>query len=120
MRLDVRDLVAGSGRDRLQRADLVSDQVLDLRGLHAREGPASEAVQVTVAWMRSDGNAARLRKLDGMAHDVGITGMISASNVDGACKLDHCGIIAHLPGTKAFAEIAVQIDGGHWRFRFVE
>ena len=31
MRLDVGDLVTGRGRDRLQRADLVGDQVFDLR-----------------------------------------------------------------------------------------
>ena len=31
MGLDMRDLVAGRGRNRLQRADLVGDEVLDLR-----------------------------------------------------------------------------------------
>ncbi|MHC2338883.1 hypothetical protein ACVMIL_000049 [Bradyrhizobium barranii subsp. barranii] len=38
MRLHMRNLVAGRGRDRLQGADLVGDKVLDLGGLQAPVG----------------------------------------------------------------------------------
>src|SRR5258707_2954808 len=75
MRLDVGYLVTGRGRDRLERADLVGDEVLDLGGLHARKRPAAEAVQVAVTGMRADADAAHFRKLHRPAHDVGIAGM---------------------------------------------
>ena len=113
MRLDVGDLVTGRGRDRLQRADLVGDEVFDLGSLHAGKWPAAKAVQVAVTGMGADADAARLRKLHRLAHDIGIAGMIAAGDVDRGRKLDHGGIVAHFPGTKTFAEIAVEIDSRH-------
>src|SRR3954468_16347138 len=96
------------GRDRLQCADLVSDQVLDLGCLHARKRPAAETVQIAVAGMSADADAARLRKLNGATHDVGVAGMKAAGDVDGRGKLDHGGVVAHLPGAKPFAKVAVE------------
>src|SRR5260370_1822702 len=110
MRLDVGDLVACHGRDRLQSADLVGDQIFELRGLHAWKGPAAEPVQVAVTRMRADADAARLRKLHGLAHGVGIPGMEAAGDVDRGGEVDHGGVIAHFPCAKSFAEIAVEID----------
>src|SRR6266849_5060729 len=115
MRLDVSDLVTGRGRYRLQRADLVGDQVFDLRGLHARKRPSAKAVQVAVTGMRADADAARFCKLHGPAHDVRIAGMEAAGDVDRGGKLDHGGVIAHLPCAKSFAEIAIEIDCCHVR-----
>ena len=60
MRLDVGHLVAGRGRDRLQGADLIGDEVFDLGGLHAGNRPAAEAVQIAVAGMGTDADAACL------------------------------------------------------------
>src|SRR5258708_31921604 len=115
MRLDVGFLVTGRGRDRLERADLVGDEVLDLGGVHARKRPAAEAVQVAVTGMRADADAAPFRKLHRPAHDVGIAGMEAAGDVDRSGKLDHGGVIAHLPSAKSFAELAIEIDCGHVR-----
>src|ERR1700688_4769419 len=70
-------------------------------------------VQIAVAGVGADRDAARLRKLHGLAHDVGIAGMIAASDVDGGGEFDHGGVIAHFPWPKTFAEIAIEIDGGH-------
>src|SRR5712671_2296333 len=113
MRLDVGYLVTGRGRDRLERADLVGDEVLDLGGLHARKRPAAEAVQVAVTGVCADADAARFCKLHRPAHDVGIAGMEAAGDVDRGGKLDHGGVIAHLPCAKSFAQIAVEIDCRH-------
>src|SRR3954471_24926238 len=113
MRLDMGYLVTGRGRDRLQRTDLVSDQVFDLGYLHAWKRPAAKAVQVAVTGMRADADAARFRKLHRPAHDIGIAGMEAAGDVDRGGKLDHGGVIAHLPCAKSFAEIAIEIDCCH-------
>src|SRR5258708_27071297 len=113
MRLDVGYLVTGRGRDRLQRADLVGDQVLDLGGLHARKRASAKAMQVAVTGMRADADAARFRKLDRPAHNVGIAGMEAAGDVDRGGKLDHSSVIAHLPCAKSFAAIAIEIDCCH-------
>src|SRR5262249_53260924 len=63
--------------------------------------------------MGADRYAARFRKLDRLAHDVGIAGVIAAGDVDAAGKLDHLLVMAHFPGPKALAEIAVEIDVFH-------
>src|SRR5262245_40041269 len=63
--------------------------------------------------MRTDADAARLREFDCLAHDVGITRMETAGDIHRRRKLDHRGVIAHFPGAKALAEIAVQIDCLH-------
>src|SRR4051812_45814365 len=60
--------------------------------------------------MRADAHPARLCELDRLPHDVGIAGMKAAGDVDRGGKLDHGGVIAHLPGAETFAEIAVEID----------
>src|SRR5664279_653623 len=42
--------------------------------------------------------------------------MKAAGDVDGTRKLDHGGVIAHVPGAEPFAEIAIQIDRCHVAF----
>jgi len=113
MRLHMRDLVAGCGRNRLQRADLVGDEVLDLRRLQAWDRPPPEAVQVAISRMRADADAARFRQFNRAAHDVSIAGMEAAGDVHRRRQLDHRGVIAHFPRAKSFAEIAIEIDGCH-------
>ena len=81
MRLDMRDLVAGRGRNRLQGADLVGDQVLDLRWFQAGDRPPAEAVQVAIPRLRTDADAARFRQFNRAAHDVGVAGMKAAGDV---------------------------------------
>ena len=80
--------------------------------------PPAEAVQVAIAGMRADADAARFRKLHRLAHDVGIAGMEAAGDVDRGRELDHGGVIAHFPCAKSFAEIAIEIDGCHDAVRF--
>src|ERR1700753_3334096 len=63
--------------------------------------------------MGTDRDAARFGKLHGLAHDVGVAGVIAAGAVDAGRKLDHLGVMTHFPGAKALAEIAVEIDGLH-------
>src|SRR6185437_8784419 len=63
--------------------------------------------------MRADDDAARFRQFDGVPHDIGIAGMKTAGDVDRGGKLDHGGVVAHLPRSKALAEIAVEIDCCH-------
>src|SRR5205823_14936259 len=58
-------------------------------------------------------NAARYAKLDRPAHDIGISCMKAADDVDRGRKLDHGSVVAHFPGAKPLAEIAVEIDGRH-------
>src|SRR5215212_7198369 len=113
MRFDVSHLVTGRGRDRLQRPDLVGDQVLDLRCLEAGNWTAAKPMQVAVARMSADADPAGLRKLDGPAHDVRVAGVKAAGDIHGCGKLDHCGVVAHLPSAKSFTEIAIEIDGAH-------
>src|SRR3954468_23855520 len=67
-------------------------------------------MEVAIAGMRADADAARLCKLDRLAHDIGIAGMEAAGDVDRGGKLDHGGVIAHFPWTETFTEIAAQID----------
>src|SRR6185437_6888027 len=113
MRLDMGYLVARRGRDRLQRADLIGDEILDLGGLQAENRPPAEAVQIAVAGMGADADAACFRQIHGMTHDIGIAGMEAAGDIDRRGKIDHGGVIAHFPRTKSFAKIAVEIDCGH-------
>src|SRR3978361_1054207 len=113
MSLDVGHCMAGGGCDRLQRPDLVGDQVLDFGRLHAGDRAAAEAVQMAVARMPPDADAGRVRTLSRLAHDIGIAGMEAAGDVDRGGKLDHGGVIAHFPRAKSFAEIAIEIDGRH-------
>src|SRR5436190_11400208 len=113
MRLDVRDLVAGRGRNRLQCADLVGHQVFNLPRRQSWNRAAAESVQIAITGVSADTDAARLRKLHRAPHDVGVTGMEAAGDIDRCRNLDHGGIISHLPGAKAFAEIAVEIDCLH-------
>src|SRR4051812_22341895 len=63
--------------------------------------------------MGPDADAARFGELHGVAHDIGIAGVEAAGDVDRRRQLDHRGVIAHFPGTKALAEIAVEIDCLH-------
>src|ERR1043166_814259 len=70
-------------------------------------------MQVAIAGMRADADAARFRQLNRAAHDIGVAGMKAAGDVDRGRKLNHRGIVTHLPGAKAFAEIAVEIDCLH-------
>src|ERR1700722_14145035 len=113
MRLDVGHLVTGHGRNRLQRADLVGDQVFDLGGFHAGKRPAAKAVQVAIARMRADADVACFRKFHGLPHGIGIAGMKTAGDIDRGGEINHGGVVAHFPRAKAFAEIAVKIDFHH-------
>src|SRR5215210_6185902 len=113
MSFDVGHLVAGRGRDRLQRANLIGNEVLDLRRFKAGDRTATKTVQIAIAWMRADTDPARFRKLHRLAHDVGITGVEAAGDVHGGGKLDHGGVVAHFPSAKSFTEIAIEIDGRH-------
>src|ERR1700761_4097535 len=73
----------------------------------------AKTVQVAIAGMRADRNAARFRQLDRPPHDVGVAGMEAAGHVDRARELDHGGVVAHLPRAKTFAEVAIEIDRLH-------
>src|SRR5204863_8384312 len=97
----------------LQRADLIGDQVLDFRRCQARHRAASEAMQVAIAGVGTDADAACFCEFNRAAHDVGIAGMKAAGVIDLGRELDHRRVIAHLPGAKTLAEIAVQIDCLH-------
>ena len=70
-------------------------------------------MQIAVSGMRPDADTPSLRKLDGFAHDVGITGMEAAGDIDRRRKLDHGGVVAHLPSAESFTQIAIEIDGCH-------
>src|ERR1700704_6767997 len=105
--------MARRGRDRLQRADLGGDEVLDLGRLQAGHRSAAESVQIAIAWMSPNADATRLRKLNRPPHEIGVASVKTAGDVDGGGKLDHGGVVAHLPGPKSFAKVAVEIDGRH-------
>src|SRR4051812_16041964 len=70
-------------------------------------------MQIAIAGVGADADAARFGQFNRAPHDVGIAGMEAAGDIDGCRKLDHGGVIAHLPGAKTFAEIAVEIDCLH-------
>src|SRR6185312_2243058 len=70
-------------------------------------------MEVAIAGVGTDTDAARLRKFDGVAHDIGIAGMKAAGDVHRRRKLDHRGVVAHFPRAKSFAEIAIEVDGCH-------
>ncbi len=65
MRLQVRDLVAGIGGERLERADLVSDHVLQVVCTNL-DAPPPEAPEIVVARMAADADALFL----GLLHDI--------------------------------------------------
>ena len=111
MGLHMGDLIAFHRSDALQRADLIGDQVLDFECREADDGTASEAMQVVEARMRAYAAALVLGHLHDAAHGVGIAGVKAAGDIDRGGKLNHGGVIAHFPWTKAFAEIAIEIDG---------
>ena len=93
--------------------DLVGDKILDLRCFQAQHGPAAEPVKIAVAWMGANADPPCLSKFHGPAHDVRVSRVEAASDVDGGGKLDHGCVVAHLPSAKPFAKIAVQVDSLH-------
>src|SRR5947209_16278340 len=72
-------------------------------------------MQIAITGVSTDADAASFCKLYGLAHDVGVTGMEAAGDVDGGGKLDHGGVVAHLPGAKPLSEIAIEIDRCHFK-----
>src|SRR3712207_9441346 len=61
----------GIGRDRLQGADLIGGEVLEVVGAHV-DAPAPEAPQVVEAGMRADAHALLGRPLHHAVHDTGV------------------------------------------------
>src|SRR4051812_26337754 len=70
-------------------------------------------MQVAITWMSPYADATRLREFNRSPHDIGIASVKTAGDIDGGGKLDHGGVVAHLPNPKSFAKIAVEVDCCH-------
>ena len=109
MRLDVADAQAGIGRHRLQRADLIGDEVLHLGRLQMHR-PAPEALQVGEAGVRPDAHTCRLRGEHETVHHARIPGVEAAGDVGRGDELEELGVVADLVGAEAFGHIAIDVD----------
>src|SRR5436190_24263438 len=107
MSFDVSHFVTGRGCDRLQRPNLVGDQVLDLRCLEAGNRTAAKPMQVAVARMSADADPAGLRKLNGAAHHVYCNGLQDACYIHTTGKLEHGDAFVHLSSDTAFVGTAI-------------
>ena len=106
MRFDVADAGALAAADGVEGTDLIKQQVFDFLG-RAVHRAATEADQVLIGRVGTDTHVMRDGQGHGLAHDAGVRGVETAGDV-GAVDIGHdLGIHTHLPGTEAFADIAV-------------
>ena len=104
MRLDVGDGVAGIGRERHRRPDLVGDQPLDLPRA-VRDHPPPEAGKVGIAGVGAHRDAIGLRGREGAGHHLGIAGMETAGDIGGGHDLEDRGVVADPPRAEPLAHV---------------
>ena len=100
------------GADRRQGADLGDDH----RGNLFRGGPdlpPPEPLAVGVARMGPDDDPRRDGPGHGLAHDHRIPGVGAAGDVGGGDEGQHRRLCGDPVDPEAFAEVGVQVDGGH-------
>ena len=108
MRLDVLHLDAVRPAERLERADLVADERLDLVGLEGHR-PSAEAEQIRVSRLRADRHARTPAQPDGRLHDPEVTGVEAAGEVGAGQVRDQPLVVAERPAPEALAEIGVEV-----------
>src|SRR4051812_1616160 len=96
--------------ERLQRADLIDDEVVRLlrRELHR---PATETDEVGQAWMRADGHPSFGGQSHCPPHRSGITGVKAAGDARGADVLEYLSVVANLVRAETLADVAIEVDG---------
>ena len=107
--LDVRHPHAGIGGERLQRADLVGDRVLQLVRLHV-DAPAPETPEIVEAGMSADADPFLLRPHHYAAHDDGVAGVEAARHARRADDLENGVVVADVVSAEALAHVGVEID----------
>ena len=112
MRLDVGDLAAFCGGQRLQRADLVDDVVREFDRVDVQEA-AAEAGEVAVADVGADHDAGGNRLAAGPADDAGIAGVETAGHVRAGDRAEHRRVVSQAPASVGLADVAVQVNGCH-------
>ena len=110
--LDVLEPDALGTREGLERADLVQDEVLDLRRRHAHRA-AAKSDQIRKARVRANRNAVVASEAYCSPHDLRVAGVIPAGDVARGDVLHERGILAERPPPERFAQVTVEIDGGH-------
>ena len=112
MSFDVLESDALGTRESLERADLVQDEVLDLRGRHAHRA-AAKSDQIRKARVRTNRNAIVAREPYRSPHDLRVAGVISAGDVARGDALHERRVVPERPAPERLAQVTVEIDGGH-------
>ncbi len=112
MGLHMRERHAFRGGDRRQRADLIEHQILDLARRRAQL-PPPESHEVGKPRMRAHRDAGVAGQPDGLPHHARIAGMKATRDVGGGDAPHHLGIGPEPIRTEGFADVAVEVDGGH-------
>ena len=112
VRLDVGDLAAFCGGQRLQRPDLVDDVVREFDRVDVQEA-AAESGQVPVADVGANHDAGGNRLAAGPADHAGVPGVESAGHVGAGDRAEHRRVVAQGPASERLANVAVQVNGCH-------
>jgi hypothetical protein len=105
----VRDAMSGPLRDARKRAHLIHHVIRQFKRVRLNLPPA-EAHQVGKAHMRANVDLARQGHPHRLVHDDGVARVIAACDVGGRDDIEHRFVFAHLIGSKAFAQVSVQVD----------
>ena len=109
--------MAGIGRQRLRRTDLVGDDPFDL-ARRIRNAAAAEAGKIRKARMRADSDTILLGDAEDFGHHFGIATVKAAGDIGAGDDAEHGGIIAHFIGAETLAAIAIEIDALHDQPKF--
>lgn len=109
MRLDIGHLGTEGTAESVQRTDLVQHHGMHLFGRAGQRAPA-EAAQVGIGRVRADAHAMAYRQLHRAPHGERVASVEAASQVGLVNQRHAVDIVAHAPGAKAFAHVAVEQD----------
>jgi hypothetical protein len=106
----VSDCSSAGGRHRRQRPDLIHDNVLDfLKG--QTHGSPAEACEIGEARVRANRQAAVASELHGTSHDMRVTCVEAAGDVDRGDMRHQLGVVTEQLTAKIYADVGIQIDG---------
>lgn len=110
MNFEVGDAGALKTGDRLERTNLVCDELLDVIGALYGQHSATEPPQVHEAWVGANIDFFAHRMGYSFTHGKGVAGMEAAGDVRRGNDLEQGRVVAHCIGAVAFSHVGIQID----------